>query len=293
MASALVEQNVGGIRLIGYSVAGEETVIAAPELNLCFDIGKAPQEVISCDHLCISHGHPDHTAGLHYYFTQRWFIDNETGTAYLPEHLLQPVKDLMQVWARIEGRLTAANLVLARPGQDIDLRRNLILRPFEVNHGVPALGYAAVEIRHKLKTELVGRSGPELVALKRKGIAIENRVELPLVAYCGDTALGDFLDLDCVRNARVLLLECTFIDEENVGRARKGNHVHLKDLPAALERLRNPHVMLIHLTRRAHINQARQRLKHLLSAEDCQRVSFLMDAPTRRRKPAQPLKQSD
>jgi ribonuclease Z len=32
---------VGSFHLIGYSVAGEETVIQAPELNVCFDIGRA------------------------------------------------------------------------------------------------------------------------------------------------------------------------------------------------------------------------------------------------------------
>ena len=32
----------GPTSLIGYSVAGEETVVQAPELNVCFDIGRAP-----------------------------------------------------------------------------------------------------------------------------------------------------------------------------------------------------------------------------------------------------------
>ena len=126
MPTALVEKRVGDILLVGYSIAGEETVIAAPELNVCFDIGKAPQQVLCCDHLCISHGHPDHTAGLHYYFTQRWFMDNSTGTAYMPESLVGPVSDLMKVWARIEGRMTDSNLVAARPGEDIRLRLSQI-----------------------------------------------------------------------------------------------------------------------------------------------------------------------
>ncbi len=284
MPTSVVEKRVGDIQLVGYSIAGEETVIAAPELNVCFDIGKAPQEVLCCDHLCISHGHPDHTAGIHYYFTQRWFMDNCTGTAYMPESLVEPVRDLIKVWARIEGRLTDANIVAAHPGKDIPIRRDLLLRPFAVNHRVPCLGYSVVEVRHKLKKEHVGKSGPELVALKKQGISIEYNVEIPLVAYCGDTSIGDFFDLDHVRNARVLLLECTFFDEDHVSRARDGFHLHLRDLPDLLPQLRNPNIVLIHLTRRTMLHEARKRLKMALSAEDQERVSFLMERERKKAK---------
>lgn len=277
MPTHMIEKRIGDIRFVGYSLAGEETVVAAPELNVCFDIGKAPREVISIDHLCITHGHPDHTAGLHYYFTQRWFIDNEPGTAYLPEHLLAPVHDLMKVWARIEGRLTEANLVVARPGEDRALRRDLVLRPFEVNHGVPALGYSLIEVRNKLKPEFDGKSGPELVALKREGVSIEYRLEVPLVAFCGDTAAGKFLDLDHVRNAKVIFLECTFFDNEHVSRARAGNHVHLEDLRDIMPRLRNAHVVLIHVTRRTALREAQRQLRAILEPADLQRTSFLME----------------
>ena len=279
MPTNMLEKRIGGIRLVGYTLAGEETVIGAPELNVCFDIGKAPQEVISLDHLCITHGHPDHAAGLHYYFTQRYFLDNKPGTAYLPAHLHNPVQELLRVWCRIEGRYTEGNLVVAEPGKDIWMRRDLLLRPFEVNHGVPALGYAVVEVRNKLKPEFSGKVGPELVELKKKGVQFEYRLEVPLIAYCGDTAAGDFLDLDHVRNAQVILLECTFFDSEHVSRARAGNHIHVNDLPAIMPRLRNANVVLIHLTRRTFLRQAKQQLQAILSPEDLERTVFFMDRP--------------
>ena len=39
--SRLVEKKIGDICLVGFSLAGEETVIAAPEYNVCFDVGRA------------------------------------------------------------------------------------------------------------------------------------------------------------------------------------------------------------------------------------------------------------
>ena len=66
---------VGNLHVIGYSVAGEETVIQIPELDVCFDIGRAPYFALTSNILCITHGHMDHLAGIAYYLSQREFQD--------------------------------------------------------------------------------------------------------------------------------------------------------------------------------------------------------------------------
>ena len=43
--------------VIGYSVAGEESVVQVPELNLVFDIGKCPRPALTSDFCLLSHGH--------------------------------------------------------------------------------------------------------------------------------------------------------------------------------------------------------------------------------------------
>ena len=59
--------------IIGYSVAGEETVVGMPQLGVCFDIGKAPEQVIPIDNILLTHGHIDHAAGIAYYLSHRQF----------------------------------------------------------------------------------------------------------------------------------------------------------------------------------------------------------------------------
>ena len=59
--------------LAGYSVAGEESVIVAGELDVVFDIGRCPREAMRVNHVLLSHGHMDHAAGIAYYFSQRDF----------------------------------------------------------------------------------------------------------------------------------------------------------------------------------------------------------------------------
>src|SRR5262245_56026609 len=134
MCAFVAEFEHEGIRALGFSAAGEETWVAVPEMNLAFDLGRAPPEVVGLDNVFLTHGHMDHAAGVGYYFSQRMFIDNGPGNLYAPAPLIEPIRRLLAIWADFDGHEPPANLVAALPGQDIPLRRDLVVRPFEVNH---------------------------------------------------------------------------------------------------------------------------------------------------------------
>ena len=72
------------LEIIGYSVAAEETVVAIPQLDVCFDIGKAPEQIISINNVLLTHGHMDHAAGIAYYLSNRNFIGQSPGRIYAP-----------------------------------------------------------------------------------------------------------------------------------------------------------------------------------------------------------------
>ncbi len=282
----MVDKRIAGMRIQAYSLAGEETVIAVPELNVCFDPGRAPPEMISIDNLCLTHGHMDHAAGVAYYLSQRGFVGNSPGRIIVHRRFAGHLQRLMSVWADLEGHPSPGIIEGVVAGAEVTIRRNLIVRTFDVVHCDGALGFAVVEKRHKLKGEYAEYTGPQLVELKRRGIDIHHHLEVPLVAYCGDTAVGDFLDLDSVRNAEVIFLECTFFAPDHVSRARAGRHIHVRDLPGILRRLNNPNVVLIHLTRRTGLGEAKAILRNTISAADLERVSILMERPRRGSDPA-------
>ncbi|MFH1746460.1 MAG: MBL fold metallo-hydrolase [Planctomycetota bacterium] len=291
MAQPVAEILHDGIRLLGFSLAGEETYFVAPELNLAFDVGRCQRHVLAVDHVFLTHGHMDHAAGIAYYFSQRMFIDNAPGHVYAPEPLVEPLHRLLRVWADIDGREPPGNIHPAIPDQDIPLRRDLLVRPFVVNHPcrrhdrslVQALGFAAIEVRQKLLEEYRDLTGPQLVELKRQGVQITRRIEIPLVAYCGDTAPGDFLDLDCVRDSKILLLECTFVEPDHRTRAAAGSHMHVSYLRDIIPRLNNERIVLTHLSRRTSLTDARQHLRRELGPVTDERISFLMEHRRRRR----------
>ena len=293
MSHSLAEFEFDGLRLLGFSLAGEESFVVLPEANLAFDLGRSPRPVLNVDHVFLSHGHMDHAAGVAYYFSQRNFIGNPSGTLYVPAGLEDPIDRLLRVWGEIDGQQPPAKIVVATPGADVELRRDLVVRPFQVNHpfrrrGAPtihALGFVAIETRQKLKDEFQGLEGPQLVEIKKQGVEITRRVELPLVAYCGDTCPGDFVELDYVRQARVLVIECTFFDAEDLPRARAGNHMHVTDLRQVIPQLDNERILLTHLSRRTSVGEARAVLARELGPHfDDRRISFLMEHRARRRR---------
>ena len=277
----MIHKQLAGTKLIGFSLAGEETVVAAPEYNVCFDVGRAPREIISIDNVCLTHGHMDHAAGVAYYLSQRAFVGNSPGRIIVHRSLAQPIQKLMDVWSDIEGHPSPGQIYGVEPLENVSIRRDLLVRPFSVNHGPAALGYTLIEVRHKLKPEFHGKSGAQLVNLKCEGVQIEDRVERSVLTYTGDTAVGRFLGLAFVRSTQALVLECTFFDAEHRSRAQAGRHIHVEDLPRVLEAVPDAQIMLIHTTRRTDLRAAKRTLGKIIGTGDRDRICFLMERPAR------------
>ena len=277
---------VGELTLAGYSVAGEESVIIVPELDAVFDIGKCPREALQINHVLLSHGHMDHAAGVAYYFSQRDFQGISNGVVLVAHALVEPLEKLMDAVAGVEGHPSPHRFVGMADGDDFEIRRGLVARAFDTRHLGSSLGFSLIEIRQKLKAEYADRTGPQLVELKSQGVEITRRVEIPHIAYLGDTAKANYSALPYVRDATVLLIECTFFDADHVSRARAGRHLHVNDLPEVLEGCNNERIVLTHVTRRTNLTAARKILKKTLPKAIHDRTTFLMS-----RKHVQPEEQ--
>jgi ribonuclease Z len=268
----------GPYSIIGYSVAGEETVVQVPELGLCFDPGRAPQFSLTSDILCVSHAHMDHVAGLAYFISQRHFQGLKPPTILVPEEIADPIDDMLLAWRRIERQQTPYDLVEMRPGQMFRVRNDFGIRCHRTHHGGPSLAYAAVQIRHKLKDEFKDKTGDEIRQLKEEGVEIQYVLEVPAVTYLGDTGPGPVWKEPDVVNAQILLTECTFFDEGHRRTAKAGRHLHVADFANVLPRLNNEKIVLLHLSRRTGIGQAKRLLKKAVADTSMlDRVHFLMD----------------
>jgi ribonuclease Z len=219
----------------------------------------------------------DHLAGLPYYLSQRYFQGMKPGTVLVPRELERSVDAMLRCWRDVERQGTPYKLVPMSAGQMYEVRRDFGIRAHATHHGGVSLAYALISIREKLKAEYAGVPGPELAALRKKGVEIQYRLEVPLVTFLGDTTAGIVFDQPDVQNAEILLTECTFFDPDHRTKAKAGRHLHVEQFAQLLPKLKNQHIVVGHVSRRTGIRRARNILRRLAGEERMKNIHFLMD----------------
>jgi len=265
-------------RIQGISVAGEQAVVHVPELDVCFDVGLCPRAILPTPTIALSHTHMDHVGGLPYWFSQRFF-QKMPGTARCLVHpkMAEPLRRMMAAWVDLERQRTPHEIVAIEPDTEFQLRPNIVVRAIEVSHTTPALGFVAIERRSKLRDEFHGLPQDRLRELRAQGVEITRMIEIPLVAYTGDTEPGDFLLREEFRRAQVVITECTFFEDEHRDRAKIGKHLHVEDLRPLLEAWEARDVVIVHVSRRTLLPFARTRIEEVAGKARAESIHLLMD----------------
>jgi ribonuclease Z len=273
----LAQLKIDDLEIIGYSVAGEETVVAMPQLDVCFDIGKAPDQVISINHCLLTHGHIDHTAGIAYYLSHRNFNGQSPGNVLAPKNLIPMIQQILDTWGQLDGNTIPANLIGVSPGDEYQIKPNLFTRVFPTKHTKGSIGYSIIEKRKKIKPEYSSLTGPQIVELKKNGVEIDSPLEIPIVTYLGDTQYVDFSQLDYIKNSKILIAECTFYETEHAERAEAGKHMHINEFAKLLENMDNKYIIITHTTHRTPMADIRKILKDSHSKQIYEKVILFMD----------------
>jgi ribonuclease Z len=266
-----------GLPLSGVSAAGRETWFHLPTLRLAFDLGRAPSELVPVSNLFLSHAHLDHASGLAWWCSQRRLQRMAGGVARTHAEAVPLWREILALHERLEGVGYDARVEAMEPGVPVFLRRDLSVTAFPVDHRVPSLGFLASEVKRKLLSAFAGHDAEEIRAAATRGEAVAREVAIPIVAYSGDTAAG-FFDLAPpeVFRAKLLLLECSFVEERDRGRSRAWKHLHLSEIAERADRFENEVLVLTHLTVRTTPDEIRRELKRRLPARLAERtVAFL------------------
>jgi ribonuclease Z len=245
----------------GQSVGGETTCLQMlGSINSAFDIGYAPLSATGVPTVFISHGHADHVGGIARHATRRHGRKLEPANYYVPHFLETGVKALFEAMRILEGSPRSGNIIPLGLDSKIQINRDRYVVPFEAHHRIPCFGYVVWESRKRLRADLKGAS-PEVIKAKRKaGEDINETFEIPDVAYCGDTKIDVLKSEPNVRKARLLLLECTMLDDKvSVEDTRRAGHIHLDEILAEPELLaENECVLLTHFSARYSAREVRE-----------------------------------
>ena len=267
---------IDNLEIIGYSIAGEETVVAIPQLDVCFDVGKAPDQIIPINNVLLTHGHMDHAAGLAYYLSQRNFCGISAGTILAPQNLLGPMRDIIDAWSKLDGSKIPVKFVGVKPGDEYQIKPNLFARVFPTKHTRGSVGFTVIEKRKKLKGEYSHLTGPQIVELKKQGVQIDYPLEFPIVTYLGDTQYVDFSQLQYIADSKILIAECTFYEGEHTSRAKAGRHMHVDELAKLLGNLNNQSIVITHTTQRTAMHEIRRTLSKALPKDIYDKITLLV-----------------
>jgi ribonuclease Z len=265
-------------RIVGTSVAGEQTCIMIPELDVCFDMGFCPRPALAMKYVAISHGHMDHIGGLAYWCSQRHFQGMGPGNIICPASIAPAIQKMMEGYIDLERQKTPFNIIPIEAEGTVEIKNNIFLRGFPVEHTTTTFGYSIFERRTKLKPELVGLPQEKLTEMRAKGEEITRTLYIPLIAYVMDTSPGPALVREDVRKAQILITECTFFEPDTRERAKVGMHLHVKDLAEWMRVLECQKVVVGHISRRTHLVEARKQLMTELGRQKAEKVELLMDA---------------
>ena len=246
----LTTVTAGPYTVRGISVGGVYTSLAVPELGIVFDAGASPRSAGGTDTILLSHGHADHVGALPAMLGIRALHGKtKPPRVVMPVEIVDDLLAALAALSKLQRFPLAIEAIGMAPGDSLALRGDLEIRAVRTFHPVPSLGYIIVRKVAKLKPELLGKTGAEIAARRRAGEDInvyEDRLEL---AYATDTLVSALDHAPELLQTRVLIVECTFLDErKTLEAARAGCHIHLDELIERADRFANEHVVLMHVS---------------------------------------------
>lgn len=250
----------GKLTIRGVSLGGVYTSLFVPELDALFDLGIPARSSAAANFLFLSHGHVDHLGAICSHLGIRALTGKiSPPTLFLPAEIIADVEETLRVMTRIQRYDLKVNAVPMNPGDTAPMRGDIQVRAIRTHHGVPSLGYSLVRQIKKLREEFLDLPGNEIAARKRAGddlFRVEERTE---ISYCTDTLIQVLDNNPELYESKVLVLECTFLDQrKTLEAARAGCHVHLDEVIERADKFKNETIVLMHFSQLYKPNEVRE-----------------------------------
>ncbi len=243
---------LAGIAVDAVSVGGLQTCIQVPGWDLCFDIGKCPDSAVNRSTVLFTHAHMDHMGGVAFHAATRALRGQPPPTYLVPRENERALEALFAAWRRLDRSRMPHEVVPIGPGDEHRLPGGLLARPFRSPHRVPCQGYGLWSTRRKLRPEFHGLPGHEIARLRTvEGVEVTQTFEAPELAFTGDAKIEVLEREAVVREAAVLIMEVTFVDDRvSVAQCRSKGHIHLDEVAERAELFENRAILFTHFSAR-------------------------------------------
>ena len=247
--------------LVGRSRAGDGSCWIIPELKWMFDCGALLRGHWKPKRIFLSHTHHDH---VHFLTHMRRSVE-ETGAppvVLLPTSAEPFVKAHLNAYQEMteNSKLQESQGVNVKglelrptdPDRDIVVRQNgtdYVCRTIACDHRIDCLGFSIFRIKHTLKEEYAGLPGREIGRLRKEGVAVTVPERVPFLCFLGDTTSAVFeRNPLLLQEHKVVVVECTFLDDASLDRAKETKHIHWKQLRPFIEENPNTLFLLTHFS---------------------------------------------
>jgi ribonuclease Z len=242
-----------GLTIRGHSRSSEGSCFFIPELKIFFDAGM--RSPFNPNYVFITHCHSDHSQILPQILTGI----TTTPTVYVPQESRQFCKDYLIAAIGFFINCPSSCVIENYPVKGVTCgevvkveygKGNYNMKVYDLDHSIPTRGYGLCEVRKKLKEEYVGIEGKEIGRLRKEGVEITEDKMYWLLAYICDTSISVLSKYPELFNYPYLIIECTFLYDEEYEMAEAKKHIHWKDLKPFVVANSQCEFILIHFSMR-------------------------------------------
>ena len=267
---------LAGVAVDAVSVGGLATCIQLPGFDLCFDMGRSSRSAVARSTVLFTHAHIDHMGDVAAHCATRSMMRMKPPRYLVPAENVAAFHGLLDAWRALDGSDLPCQVLPAQPGTEVRVKQGVVARAFRVLHRVPTLGWGLWRQSRKLKPEWRGRPGPEIRDARQSGVEVADSVESPIVAFTGDTLIEAVEHQPVLRQARLLVMEVTFLDDRvSVAQCRSKGHIHLDEVIERADLFENDAILFTHTSARYGHAEALDLLDRRLPPSLAHRVTLL------------------
>ncbi len=220
-------KGLGEINISGTSRSAKRTGYLIEPFGIYCDAG-IPSD-IKPNIVLLSHGHHDHVASLYSILSE----SEDITPVMMSSSLNTSIKKMLNGFKSLDAGGSTVQFRNYKPINHTDYeitikKKHIKIKTYELDHSISSIAFSISLITKKLKTEFQNKTGKELGLIKKQH-NIYDDYPINMILFVSDTGKSILSTLP-FSNHKIVIIECTFIEDDHYEDAIRKKHLHWKDL---------------------------------------------------------------